>query len=33
MPDSNDGDNKPAVADLVDGVVVADADAPGVASS
>ena len=33
MPDGDDGDDELAVVDLVDGAVVADADAPGVASS
>ena len=33
MADSDDGHDKPVVIDLVDGAVVADADAPGVASS
>jgi hypothetical protein len=33
MPDGNHGDDKPTVIDLIDGAVVADADAPGVAAS
>ena len=33
MSDGNDGDDEPAVVDLVDGAVMADADAPGVAAS
>jgi hypothetical protein len=33
MSDSDDSDNKFAVMDLIDGAVVADAGAPGVASS
>jgi hypothetical protein len=32
MADSDDGHDKPVVIDLVDGAVVADADAPGVAA-
>ena len=33
MPNSNDGNDEPTVVDLVDGAVVAGADAPGVAAS
>jgi len=33
MPDSNYGNDKPSVIDLIDDAVVADADAPGVAAS
>lgn len=33
MPNSNDGNDEPAVVNLIDGTVVADADAPGVAAS
>jgi hypothetical protein len=32
MPDGNNGNDKPAVIDLIDDAVVADADAPGVAA-
>jgi len=33
MPDGNDGNDQPAVIDLIDSAVVADTDAPGVAAS
>lgn len=33
MPDGNDSDNEFAVMYLVDGAIIVDADAPGVAAS
>jgi len=32
MPDGDNGNDEPAIVDLVDGAVVADTNAPGIAS-